>query len=220
MRSVNPNQVQKSGEDYPNPVAVIREYKGLTQEQAAEELGMTRVAFIRYEQGLHGTLSPKVLRWVVEHGVDVGDGISVAPYVDFMDVGKRYRQFQTSKRQANFGVLSPDPLMYLKPYYQEPLAINLKEMSHPFEIWRSASFKRDSRINPSVTEVCVALCISHPVVHRFITQPSLVAQPPLQMLDALRESGYSRDVTQAFVQSYENWRNAKCGIRRKSRRAL
>lgn len=215
MREVNPNQVQKSDEAYPNPVAVTRENKRLTQEQAAQELGMTRVAFIRYEQGLHGTLSPKVMRWITDNNDDT--------YTDFMDVGKKYRQFQTSKRQANFGILNPDPMPYFKVFLDPAFTdyrnyMELREQAHPFSKWLAGSFKRDSRVTPTITEVCVALCISHPVVHRFITQPSLVARPPIQMLDALRESGYDREVIQAFVKSYEVWRNAKCGIRPKSRR--
>lgn len=109
------------------------------------------------------------------------EGLTWAEFVE------DYYAYQEAKRIANFGVLSLDP--------------DFSGSHHPLEEWME-----QSSTEPTLTGVCVALCLHLPIMHKFINGPHPVL-PPEQFLDALHQSGYSREIISDLVISYAEWRN-------------
>lgn len=98
-----------------------------------------------------------------------------------------YYSYQEAKRIANYGVLTLNP--------------DFSGDVHPLQEWMGQSGS-----DPTLTSVCVALCLHLPPMHRFLNGP-YPALPPELFLDALQQSGYSRPVVSDFVMSYAEWRN-------------
>ena len=109
------------------------------------------------------------------------DGLSWATFVE------DYRAYQEAKRIANYGVLTDD--------------IDFSGYHHPLEEWIDQSVNQ-----PSLTSVCVALCLHLPIMHRFLNGP-YPSLPPESFLEALKQSGYSTPLITDFVLGYAEWRN-------------
>lgn len=98
-----------------------------------------------------------------------------------------YYAYQEAKRIANFGVLSLNP--------------DFTGINHPLEEWLE-----QSSTEPTLTGICVALCLHLPIMHKFINGPYPVL-PPEHFLDALSQAGYDKQIITDFVLSYAEWRN-------------
>lgn len=109
------------------------------------------------------------------------DGLSWAAFVD------DYHAYQEAKRIANYGVLTDDP--------------DFTGIHHPLEEWIDQSASQ-----PTLTSVCVALCLHLPIMHKFLNGP-YPALPPESFLEALKQSGYTTPVVVDFVMTYAEWRN-------------
>jgi hypothetical protein len=98
-----------------------------------------------------------------------------------------YKDYQIDKRQANYGVLTNDP--------------EFTGTIHPFIDWMDQSDQAQN-----LTQVCVALCLHLPTMHRFVMGPC-PALPPETLLNALTDAGYRQAVVTDFVMSYAEWSN-------------
>jgi hypothetical protein len=98
-----------------------------------------------------------------------------------------YHAYQVSKRQSNYGILDPD-------YEFESGPI------HPLQAWINSSKATN------LTQVCVALCLHLPILHKFVMGPNHPAIPPEILLDALKDSGYEPRLITDFMLSYAEWR--------------
>lgn len=109
------------------------------------------------------------------------EGLSWAEFVE------DYYAYQEAKRIANYGILTTEP--------------DFSGTQHPLEEWLS-----QSQSEPTLTGVCVALCLHLPYMHRFANGP-YPSLPPESFLDALVQSGYAPTIITDFVLSYAEWRN-------------
>lgn len=109
------------------------------------------------------------------------DGLSWAEFVE------DYRTYQEAKRVANYGILTTEPDF---TYYH-----------HPMDDWLA-----QSQGSPTLTGICVALCLHLPIMHKFVNGPYPLL-PPDSFLDALKQSGYATPVITDFVMAYAEWRN-------------
>jgi DNA-binding XRE family transcriptional regulator len=158
-----------------SPVADLRGQ--LTQEQFAHRLGMSRIALLRFEQGLIPDPSLKLKNFLPP----------TMPWESFVE---DYHAYQESKRKSNYGILTDEPVDY-----------SIDE--HPFITWREAS-----NGNLTHTQVCTALCLHLPVMHRFVNGPHPQLVPDL-LLDALVDAGYPPEVVSDFVLAYSHWRSRR-----------
>lgn len=99
---------------------------------------------------------------------------------------EEYLEFQKETRSNNYGVLDPN----FSDFVPE---------EHPLKTWRF-----NSAGEPTLTKVCVSLCLHIPTMHRFELGYSLV--PPQGFFDALAQAGYSNKILTSFMLSYSEFR--------------
>lgn len=157
----------------------VRELRGeAVQASFAHKVGMSRMALLRFEQGCIPDPSPKFMPFLP-------DGL---PWEAFVE---DYHAYQVSKRQSNYGILDPN---------YEFSASNSSNALHPLQLWINESK------STNLTQVCVALCLHLPVMHRFVAGPNHPAIPPEIFLDALHDAGYEPRTVTDFMLSYAEWR--------------
>ena len=160
-----------------SPVAALR--GDTLQRTFAHQLGISRMALLRLEQGLLPEPSLKLRTYFANDDA----------WLDFLD---DYDAYQTAKREANYGVLTTEP------DFNAPIEDFQAYSDHPFSLWMEQSNAAN------VTQVCVALCLHLPIMHRFLNGP-YPAQCPDLLLTALDESGYDPDLISDFVMEYAHW---------------
>lgn len=171
----------------PNPIKELRLTLGLPQEVMAERMGMTRMALLRYEQGFHSTLSPKVITFFKENDEN---------FTTIDELIIRYINFQRSSRLSNYGLL--DPNIDFSVYHTG------NELTHPLLYWME-----NSKEKPNLTQLSKGFCLHHPTMHRFITKPYIAIEIPKCLEDGLKEAGYSISCRTAFHEAYSKWRSFK-----------
>ncbi len=206
-------------ETHPNPVKQLRAHYRMTQESFARKVGMSRMALLRFEQGLPPEPSYKFYIHIPEAG-ETGStsGIKANPFaqkilemysddpfvsqnaspksiapddvpVVWKEFVDAYYAYQNAKRQVNYGLLDTNPIFW-------DGGTLAGRGVHPFIEWLNQSERR-----PTVTEVCVSFCIHLPVMHKFVNGPFPVDVPP-DVLVALRASGYSPELLMEFATVY------------------
>lgn len=162
-----------------SPVAALRGDE--LQRTFAHQVGMSRMALLRFEQGCIPEPSIKFIPFLP----------SGLPWEAFVE---DYHAYQFSKRQSNYGVLTPDT------------DFNSRARLHPLQLWM-----HDSQSCDTITTLCVALCLHLPTMYAFLNGPKFPALPPESFLDALLDSGYERPLIADFILAYAEWRSAVGG---------
>lgn len=179
----------------------------MTQDEFAAKVGISRMALVRFEQGTIPTPSLKFKPFL--ETVDLN-----APTSDsdpYQALCLQYLEYQNTKRALNFGILDDSPDFF--EFTQERKKHNADHLwnptqgpppsalPHPLMWWASVSPSR-----PSLTELCVALCLHLPTLHKFVNGP-FPLEVPFTLISALRESGYSLDTVKEFA-----WEYAACRV--------
>jgi hypothetical protein len=162
-----------------SPVATLR--GDINQASFAHRLGLSRQALLRLEQGLPVNPSLKLKKYLPSDDA----------WAEFVD---DYYAYQTSKREANFGLLTTEPNFWTGEAKHD---LTLK---HPFREWME-----QSNGSPNLSQVCVAFCLHLPVMYRFVNGPYPLTPPDL-LLTALTEAGYEKELITEFMLFYADWR--------------
>lgn len=166
----------------PIEASPVRALRGdLVQQRFAVRVGISRMALLRFEQGCIPDPSPKFIPFLP-------DGL---PWEAFVE---DYHAYQVSKRQHNYGVLDTEYEFTSESF---PL--------HPLQSWINASK------STNLTQVCVALCLHLPVMHKFLMGPNHPALPPEMFLTALADAGYDAKLITDFMLTYSEWKGRKHG---------
>ena len=155
----------------------------MTQDEFAAKVGISRMALVRFEQGTIPTPSLKFKPFLDAVDID-------APTQDYEGFCLQYLEYQTTKRALNFGILDDSPDFF--EFTQERKKHNIEHvwdptlgpppsaLPHPLMWWASVSPSR-----PSLTELCVALCLHLPTLHKFVNGP-FPYEVPFSFTAALR----------------------------------
>lgn len=171
-----------------NPLKSLRAACGWTQEQLAEQAGVTRQFVIRAEQAVYSTV-PVGLVETMLYDLHENDATEAELYgADTADIGALYLRYQRAVRKQQYGALNP--------FYP----FDLPGHVHPFVEWRKYS-GIDSRIG-----VSKRFCVHPAVIFKFEKQPHLMQHVPEDLLTALRDSGYSEELLDSFVKAYDNYK--------------
>lgn len=164
-----------------NPLREIRLSVGLTLDQLAYRAEVSRLLIIRNEQAVYADPSPRLLDALMEFEIEDLDDEQV--------VRSLYHSFQIETRRANFGKLR---------VVQSFQTIQ----GHPFVSWRLASGVR-ARI-----AVSKFFCVHPALIHKFETTPHLCVSPPGELMIALEQSGYSKELLDSFDKAYDTYKQS------------
>lgn len=187
-----------------NPLREIRLANRLTLDNVAYNLRTTRQFVIRAEQAVYATPPPRLLKYLLDLNLpeSVTDRAVGLGMDDELIVYHLYREFQRAVRKKNFGVLLTD-----YDFPKHPTALH----QHPFVAWRWASSVQ-ARIG-----VSKLYCVHPALISKFETSPNLCASPPGELLLALEESGYSKELLASFTKAYDTYKaNLSAKFRKKN----
>lgn len=164
-----------------NPLKVMRLSHSLTMDQLAAKVGCGRLLIVRNEQGVYVRPSPKLFQWLLDM---TGESESTQL--------RAYYKFQEQTRLENYGKLRDDIDFTME---------SLGGIPNPLIKWRLTS---EPRLNP--TQVAKLFCI-HPIaIHKVEKQPWLANSIPTQIIQALTQSGYSKELLTNFEQAFVNYK--------------
>lgn len=150
-----------------NPVKRLRKEHNITQQQLADAGDLQRLTVLRTEQGLYEEIPGAVM-----------DGLArLVPSLDKGLVAREYAAFQRHQR-ALYGPLSVNRLRFdaVRPQDNRHALVRLREASG----W-------------SQIGLCKNLCVNAGLIHKW--ESGKQKEAPRQLLDALRDAGYSeRDI--------------------------
>lgn len=185
---MNPSTVPR------NPLKEIRLANNLTLDSVAFDLRTTRQYLIRVEQGVYAAPPERYTNYLLDLSVpeSITDRAVGLGMTDELVVYHLYREFQRATRKKNFGKLLTD--------YDFGYKVGALH-EHPFTSWRWASGIR-ARIG-----VSKMFCVHPALISKFESSPNLCASPPGDLLLALSESGYSKELIDSFVKAYDTYKD-------------
>lgn len=172
LSALETDRTTKFGPPPDQYIKQLRESTGKSIQATADEMGITKQALIRLEQGTFEHVLPAAMEWYV---TKLG--------VSELEVSDSYEFYQTKTRERNHRVLG-DTL-------GTPLGLD----EHPLRYLRA---RED--INP--TELAKALCIPQATLTYFERKPRLQKSVPKSFVAALSQNGYKNFEIQEFVQDY------------------
>lgn len=166
-----------------NPLREIRLSVGLTLDQLAYRAEVSRLLIIRSEQAVYADPSPRLLETLLAFEVDGLD--------DEFVVLARYHEFQTETRKENYGKLrTVDTFKWYNPTV------------HPFVFWRM-----DSGVTAQIA-ISKYFCVHPALIHKFEKTPHLCVTPPGELMTALGQSGYSKELLDSFTKAYDTFKQS------------
>lgn len=173
------------GKSPENPLTVLRTTKRLSQEALAKKAGVSRQLIIRAEQAVYASPPPALVSTLL----DISDPAAVGFALDEETVYHLYKEYQTHVRKRSFGRLATNQV-----FSDVPKGV------HPFVDWRLRSGIK-ARIGPAKF-----FCVHPALLHKFEVQPHLCQSPPGDLLHALVESGYSKELLASFSLAYDTYK--------------
>lgn len=173
----------------------------MTQDEFAAKVGISRMALLRFEQGTIPTPSLKFKPFLEQVKLN-------SPIQDYQALCETYAEFQVAKRAVNLGILDDSPDFFSYSKEREKHSRNSDQvwdptsgappsaLPHPLMWWANESHSR-----PSLTELCVGLCLHLPTLHKFVNGP-LPLEVPYSLNKALTDSGYDSGVILEFGWEY------------------
>lgn len=177
-----------------NPLREMRLQQGFTLDRLAYLLGTTRQFIIRAEQAVYADPPPRLLRLLIDYTDTqslTGANLIPAPVGTLTDeqvVYHLYHKYQSFVRTRNYGALLTEWGFWIGD-------------KHPFVQWRKWSGIQ-SRIG-----VSKLFCVHPALISKFENQPHLVQTPPGELMAALEESGYSKELLDSFAKAYDNYKS-------------
>lgn len=147
----------------PNPFLSMRNYLGLTVDQVSNDLEVHRNTILRTEQGQYTNPPNDLLDYYFPSSVRK------------LEILEEYSQWRLLCRKANYGLL--DPLFDYR--FLGGIAF------HPFKEWRD--FSKVKALNT----IAKAFALHHGTLFKYESQPERCETTPPQIIEALRDSGYS-----------------------------
>lgn len=180
-----------------NPLRFLRLRLRLSQEQLAHHARVSRQLVIRAEQAVYASPPPVLVDTLLELAdskLDEGPRSELNPGAvgfafDKETVYHLYKGFQTYVRKAHYGRLSPSFDF-----------ANVPSSVHPFVDWRLCSGVK-ARIGTAKY-----FCVHPALLHKYEVQPHLVQSTPGDLVRALRESGYRRELLDSLSTAYDNYK--------------
>lgn len=164
-----------------NPLREIRLAFGLSLDRLAHRSGVSRQLIIRAEQAVYADPPPRLLTTLLEYELE--------GYDDYDSVLAQYHAFQVVTRKNSYGKLNPG-----FDFLTVPVGV------HPFVDWRVRSGIK-ARIGPAKF-----FCVHPALLHKFEVQPHLVITPPGDLLLALEQSGYSKELLASLGTAYDTYK--------------
>lgn len=179
-----------------NPFKVLRETNQITLESLAKQIGITRQAIIRTEQGTYVDIPSRIQEWFA----------SKYP-VDYGTLGEEYRDFQSLTRRRHFRLFGDlEGLFNLQSFN----ATDDERSVHPFSLlrqqWTDPITNKVYAGEMNVTECAKLLCIPQGTLDYFMNTISHQTAVPIVLINALREIGYSREDVDNFNEAYQQYR--------------
>lgn len=165
-----------------NPIKVTRLTSKHSQVWLANETNITRICWIRHEQGLY----PKISRTVLDYS-------AATLNLPTADVIKQYKEFQETQRMSMRGkyYLSLDTAPVADGSVELELVPELDILgedahqytgdSHPFFEWRKKHC-------PSRIRFCINFCVHPSLLYAY--ESKRIRHMPTQLHDALKTAGY------------------------------
>lgn len=176
-----------------NPFKELRDRSNLTMQEITEQVGVSRQALIRCEQGTYPTAIERLVNFWCDRG-DIG----------WTELVNTYAEFQTLTRQRHrrpFGSI-PDFSVDPNQYSNHPLLVML-------DYWMLPDGTPNGAMNP--TEFSKLFCVNQATVDHWLNKVHNQASVPGLILSALKQSGYSVSELTRLEKAYVKHREVVLG---------
>lgn len=172
-----------------NPLKTLRLGLKVSQEALAYQSRLSRQLIIRAEQAVYASPPPALLATLLDRAEQRLESSAVGFEFDEASVYHLYKEFQTHVRKTHYGRLSPS-----FDFANVPVGV------HPFVDWRLRS-GISARIGTAKF-----FCVHPALLHKYEMQPHLVQSTPGELVSALRESGYRKELLDSLGDAYDNYK--------------
>jgi transcriptional regulator with XRE-family HTH domain len=183
-----------------NPLTRLRKAAGLTQENLALRAQVTRQFVIRAEQAVYPDPPVGLVNTLLELNYDLdedgsndfNDSIDFED-LDIVELAAQYKAYQVALRKQHYGVLATR-------YNFSNTSLFDHELEHPFKQWR-----KDSNITSRIA-ISKYYCVHPATVFKFEEQPYLTTHVPPELVTALIDSGYPKELLDSLQKAYDTYK--------------
>lgn len=180
-----------------NPLRQMRLDLGWTLDHTADQLDTTRQFVIRAEQGVYANPPPRLTQLLLGYGDVPLSTAAVGVGSDEDVVYHLYHEFQVLTRKRNYGALRPD--------YDFKSGFLASSSIHPLNHHPLLRWRWWSNITGRIG-VSKLFCVHPALITKFERTPHLCVEPPGDLMNALRQSGYAPEILDSFVSAYHTYK--------------